>query len=118
MQTIHVDQVTPLPGLVMVEPIWEAGTQAFQHRSYESQPDAALPAITLHLPDQTTQKYTQSGWVLKVGRCKYDLKEGDLVVFPMFVPRVVPLGPGATIHYNEQFFIIHEDDILMVVEEW
>jgi len=71
---------------------------------------------SVHIPEQTREAHVQCGWIIDTGVCEEALSKGDLVVFVGWKQKNVPQSQYA--HWRDDLYVLHEDDIEMVIEEW
>ena len=97
-------QPKPLRHKLFVEPIYDRQWQGW---------NGPLP---LYLPEHHVDKNSSYGWVRAVGELDEDIQVGDLVVFVSWKQRIAHLDP--TEYYKERLYVLHEDDIELIVTDW
>lgn len=88
------------PHLVLIEPIQD-------DESYGRE---------INIPDQAREAFVQCGWVTDLGVCEEQIKPGDLVTFVGWKQKNVTQSQYA--HWRHDKYVLHEDDIELVIEEW
>lgn len=88
----------PGPHLLLIEPIQDEET------------------VGVDIPDQLREAHVQLGWVIDTGWLEEAVEPDDLVVFVGWKEKMVPQSDYA--HWRDDWFILHEDDIELVIEEW
>lgn len=68
------------------------------------------------IPDQLREAYVQAGWVIATGDLEEDIEPGDLAVFVGWKERNVEVMQY--MHWRNDLYVLHEDDIECILEEW
>jgi len=67
--------------------------------------------------DNYREAHVQCGWVRSVGAdCHEDLNEDDLIVFVGWKQKGIE--PHQYAQWKDNLYVLHEDDIELIVKEW
>lgn len=71
------------------------------------------------IPSEGRRAYVNLGWVIQTSDVMNEgLSPGDLVVFQPWAERREPKRPYAHWRYDHHYMVLHEDDCIMVLEDW
>lgn len=72
---------------------------------------------TVETPAEARRAYVNLGWVIAVPKeLEENLSEGDLVVFQPWAGKNLPTKQYHS--YRTHYYVVHEDDCILVLEDW